>query len=206
MEAPVLTRTYQAPPVDMRAMLAFAGVRTHTPALEQLLQETLTESQHALSYAVCFCELPLTVIEDTVALGTATVRSHDLAAHLRGCEHAVLFAATVGHALDRLIARYGKIAPSKALFLQAIGAERVEALCNVFCDDIANAAAARGLIPRSRFSPGYGDLPLEFQREIFRILDCPKRIGLSLNQSLLMSPTKSVTALVGLFPQEREEL
>ena len=50
---------------------------------------------------------------------------------------------------------------------------------------------------RPRFSPGYGDFPLTAQRDIFAILDCPKRIGLSLNQSLLLSPTKSVTAVIG---------
>ena len=138
--------------------------------------------------------------------GDTCVDSHDLAVALRGCERVVLFAATVGHTIDRLIARYGKIAPSRALLLQAIGAERVEALCNRFCDELAKEARARGLATRPRFSPGYGDLSLELQRELFRILDCPRRIGLSLNQSLLMSPTKSVTALVGLFPQEREDI
>ena len=50
----------------------------------------------------------------------------------------------------------------------------------------------------ARFSPGYGDLPLEFQREIFRALDVPRRIGVSLGSSCLMSPSKSVTAIVGI--------
>ena len=49
-----------------------------------------------------------------------------------------------------------------------------------------------------RFSPGYGDLPLTAQREMFRMLECEKRIGVYLNESLLMSPSKSVTAIVGL--------
>ena len=54
-----------------------------------------------------------------------------------------------------------------------------------------------------RFSPGYGDLPLSLQRDIFRVLDCPRKIGLTLNESLLMSPSKSVTAIVGLgHPRE----
>ena len=206
MDAPVLIRTYDAPPVDIRAMLAFAGVRKDSPEVSQLLTETLEEVQGALSYAVCFCELPLTIAEGTVMFGDTCVDSHDLAVALRGCERVVLFAATVGHTIDRLIARYGKVAPSRALLLQAIGAERVEALCNRFCDELAKEARARGLATRPRFSPGYGDLSLELQRELFRILDCPRRIGLSLNQSLLMSPTKSVTALVGLFPQEREDI
>ena len=112
-----------------------------------------------------------------------------------GCREAVLFAATVGVGLDRLIARYGAVAPSRAVMLQAIGAERIEALCDVFCNTLA-VEENRALRPR--FSPGYGDLPLDTQREIFRVLDCQRKIGLTLNDSLLMSPTKSVTAIVGL--------
>ena len=54
------------------------------------------------------------------------------------------------------------------------------------------------------FSPGYGDLPLDLQREIFAALDCPKRIGVSLNESLLMSPSKSVSAIIGLGGEANE--
>lgn len=203
METPVLIRSYEAPPVDTRAILRYAGAKASTPALEALLAEAFAEAERGLSFSVCFCELPVSVTGDAVTVGTSRVTSHRLATALRGCERAVMFGATLGLSLDRLIARYGKTAPARALMLQAIGTERIEALCDRFCDDLATEAAARGLATRPRFSPGYGDLPLNFQREIFRVLD-PKRIGLSLNQSLLMSPSKSVTALVGLFPNDQE--
>lgn len=58
---------------------------------------------------------------------------------------------------------------------------------------------------RPRFSPGYGDLPLSAQREIFAVLDCGKRIGLMLNDSLLMSPSKSVTAFVGIGGEMKQK-
>ena len=98
--------------------------------------------------------------------------------------------------LDRLIARYSSLSPVRALCLQAIGAERIESLCDTFQTELCYATF-HGRI-HARFSPGYGDLPLDFQREIFRTLDCPRRIGLSLSESLLMSPSKSVTALIGI--------
>ena len=110
----------------------------------------------------------------------------------------VVFGATVGLAIDRLIARYGHISPVKALFFQAIGAERIEAVCDLFCADIQREYAACGYQAGARFSPGYGDFPLSAQRDIFRVLDCSRKIGLSLNSSLLMSPSKSVTAIIGL--------
>ena len=100
----------------------------------------------------------------------------------------------IGHEIDRLIKKYGVISPAKAVVFQGLGAERIEALCDLFCADLES----EGLTARPRFSPGYGDLPLELQRDIFRTLDCPRRIGATLNQSLLISPTKSVSAVVGL--------
>ena len=82
--------------------------------------------------------------------------------------------------------------------LQAVGAERIEALCDLFNGEITEKKRAEGLYTRPRFSPGYGDLPLELQKDIFDVLDCPRQIGLTLNQSLLMSPSKSVTAIIGV--------
>ena len=83
--------------------------------------------------------------------------------------------------------------------MQALGAERIEALCDAFCDSLISE---KGVLLRPRFSPGYGDLPLEVQKDIFSLLECHKRIGVSLNESLLMSPSKSVTAFVGLEVQK----
>ena len=133
-------------------------------------------------------------------LGFATTTSRDLQKNLAGCSSGLVFAATVGLGIDRLIARYARISPTKALLFQAIGAERIESLCEVFCRELSEDQGEYLLHPR--FSPGYGDLPLAFQKDIFARLDCPKNIGLHLNQSLLLSPTKSVTALVGREKRE----
>ena len=85
--------------------------------------------------------------------------------------------------------------------LQAIGAERLESFCDIFCRDISCEYNEK---LRPRVSPGYGDIPLSMQKEIFSALDCSRKIGLSLNASLLMTPTKSVTAIVGIGePNER---
>ena len=68
--------------------------------------------------------------------------------------------------------------------------------------DIFNNELKETHVTRPRFSPGYGDFPLEFQKDIFNLLSPNKRIGLTLNNSLLMSPTKSVTAVVGIVDEE----
>ena len=161
---------------------------------EAILAECISEVSDKLVYNVCYQKFPFEKQCETLNLGFAQVNSADLAKNLDGCDGILLFAATVGVELDRLIMKYCKISPVKALIFQAIGAERIEKLCDQFCKDMAKEENIK-----PRFSPGYGDLPLDLQKEIFAALDCGKNIGLTLNDSMLMSPTKSVTAIVGII-------
>ena len=195
----VCTKTYAAPPlINRREILRYAGVRGEAPELEALLEECIAESDGKLSYKVCWREFPVKHREDILDLGFAETSSASLIRNLAGCGSVVLFAATVGIGMDRAIARYSSLSPAKALLLQALGTERIEALCDMFNEEVTREQAAMGRETRPRFSPGYGDLPLDMQKSIFAVLDCPRKIGLSLNENLLMSPSKSVTALIGV--------
>ena len=191
-------KTFPAPAVDEREILRYAGVRGEAPELENVMHRCLDEAAGQLTYRVCWREFDIAFHDGGTDLGFAWTDSADLARNLRGCERAVVFGATVGLELDRLIARYSRLSPAKAVMLQAIGAERIEALCDEFCRQLGESERQRGCTLRPRFSPGYGDLPLGLQRDIFAALNCQKAIGLTLNESLLMSPTKSVTAIVGI--------
>ncbi len=186
---------YEELPLGEMEALRYAGCREADAAALTLLYDCYEELRSSLTYGVCYTELPVTVRGETCDFGVFSLHSADLAAYFAGCDRTVLFAATVGVAPDRLIARYAHTAPSKALMMQALGAERIEALCDRFCED---AAARYGEVAPSRFSPGYGDLPLSAQREVFRVLNGVSKLGICLNDSLLMSPTKSVTAFLGI--------
>lgn len=179
---------YPEPPVSKKEILRYAGGGDERT--EKLADDCLSEILPCLSYKVCRAKVPVKICKNTVDFGFVSVRSENLAKNLDGCRNAVIFAATVGVAPDRFIAKYSALSPARALMFQAIGAERIEALCDTVSSEYENS------VPR--FSPGYGDLPLDFQKKIFSLLDCPKNIGLTLNESLLMSPTKSVTAIIGL--------
>lgn len=214
----IVTKNYFEPPSCEKEILRYAGCRessqdslqlfdehaSSAESLESLLAECLDEVLPRLSYKVCYIELPVTITEDICDFGCMSVQSKALAKNLKGCEQVLLFGATIGVEIDRLIAKYGRISPTKALMFQAIGAERIEALCDVFCEEIRKEmqvtwdGSEKNVIMRPRFSPGYGDVPLETQKEIFAILNCGKNIGLTLNDSLLMSPSKSITAFVGI--------
>ncbi len=131
---------------------------------------------------------------DELDLGFAKIKSHSLALNLKGCAKVALFAATAGAGVDRLIVKYSKISPSKAAVLQAMGAALIEG----WCDEICACLRGKYNTNTSRFSCGFGDCDITLQRDIFAALSVTKRLGITLSEDCFMTPTKSVTAMVGI--------
>jgi cobalamin-dependent methionine synthase I len=130
-----------------------------------------------------------------------SVKSKNLSDNLRQCKKVVLMAATIGIEADKLMQKYEITNMAKASIAQSCGAACIEAYCNILqekiLDEVINNTGEK-LYLRPRFSTGYGDVELTLQKDIFAALECTKRIGLTLTESLLMYPTKSVTAFIGL--------
>lgn len=202
MTAPVCTAEVALGAPDLREIRRYCGC---PEGFDGLIADCLAELD-ALTPRVCFLELPVRRTEAGLDLGFAVTASRDLRKALDGCDRILLFAATIGLQPDRLIAKYNRLSPARALFLQGIGSERAEALCDAFCREQKQRYAEEGAILRPRFSPGYGDLPLALQTAVFAALDCTRRLGITLNGSLLMTPSKSVTAIAGIrpFPERRK--
>ena len=133
---------------------------------------------------------------DRLNLGFAETESSALRRRLDSCDRAILFAATAGMEMERLILRAKAISPLHGLCMHAVGAAIIEEACDRLCARLAEEHPDDALRPR--FSPGYGDLPLAMQREVFAALDCGRKLGLTLTDTLLMQPGKSVTAIIGL--------
>lgn len=169
--------------------------------LKSLLEEVVAELKDTFSYKVCYRRMPLIWENDKPVLPWMP-ESKALNKCLTNSSEIVIFAATIGLEIDRRIKRYQHLSPTKALLMQAYGAERVEALCDYFCNEIQEQLNETKGVERikctPRFSPGYGDLALEVQKDFFSLLDCNRKIGISLGESLLMTPSKSVTAIFGI--------
>lgn len=195
----ILVRDLTLPPFDVGEALRYAGVRGAGSADElALLTRVYNELAGGLCAKVVYTVLPVATVDGGVRLGPIECPSRELATRLFGCENAVLFVATVGREPDRLIRKYSAISPSSALFASAVGSERVEGLCDAFCEAFVKENLTRGGTITERFSPGYGDLPLEMQTNVFKILSPSVRIGVSLGEGMIMSPSKSVSAIFGI--------
>ena len=115
---------------------------------------------------------------------------------LAQCKQAALLACTLGARFDAKLLALQARDMAKAVMVDALGSACVE----VGCDEVERAISARfpGLYLTDRFSPGYGDLPLALQPQLCAALDAGRRLGLTVSQSLLLNPAKSVTAVIGL--------
>ncbi|MCQ2591428.1 MAG: hypothetical protein MJ188_01480 [Treponema sp.] len=126
------------------------------------------------------------------------LNSKDLFNNLRDCCSVYLLAATIGPRVDALIRKTQSLDSAKASVFQAVGAMYIEKVVDFANQEIKKQNLEQGKLTRPRFSPGYGDVSLQVQKDFFRLLPCT-RIGLTLMDSLIMAPEKSVTAFVGAY-------
>lgn len=137
------------------------------------------------------------ISDDTFTIGKIEIKSRNLGRNLNGCARIVLFGATLGTAVDRLITRVSLTDMAQAVVLQACAAAMLEEYCDNCQSHIGQELKKEGLYLRPRFSPGYGDFDIHYQAPLMQMLDCAKTIGLTMTDSFMMTPTKSVTAVIG---------
>ena len=123
--------------------------------------------------------------------------SRKLARHLDGCHAAYLVCGTLGTGFDALLRRVSVKSAADTLVLQAVGTAAIEEWMDCVENEI-RAELAPGETLVRRYSPGYGDFSLDAQRELLGMLDSPRKVGVSLTDTLLMAPSKSVSAVIGV--------
>lgn len=168
--------------------------------VDELIAACETRSAPAFVHA----SFPVEEVPGGIKLvGTSLVLpGESIAEHLRGARECAVMAATLGLANERAALQLKAKSMLDAVVFGAAGSALVECVADACEAAVVESAAARGLRANWRFSPGYGDLPLSLQPEILRVLGAEKRLGLSCTPTYLLTPTKSVTALVGLFDPE----
>jgi hypothetical protein len=160
-------------------------------------------------YGIWDCQID----SSTTVFGGMTVKSKSLAGHLADCRQLVLLAATLGTQADTLIRSLSIQDMEKAVIAQALCAAMLEAYCDLITNKITSqnlraSAPPRELLlqenlyPTTRFNPGYGDFDISYQKNILKILNCSS-IGLSMTDGYMLTPTKSVTAIIGFSPEKK---
>ncbi len=122
--------------------------------------------------------------------------SESLGRVMSGCTRMIVVGATLGAEADMLIKRAAAGNIAMGAVMQAAATSYIEEYCDTIQKELNEKFKAEGKPLGDRFSPGYGDFALEYQNEIFAILDCPRQIGLTLTENCIMIPSKSVTAVI----------
>lgn len=136
--------------------------------------------------------------EECFQIGNIQMESRSLGRNLKKCEKLILFGATLGTGVDRLITRASLTDMASAVVLQSCAAAMLEEYCDSVQEAISAELEQEGWYLRPRFSPGYGDFAIQYQKPLMQMLDCAKTIGLTMTDSFMMTPTKSVTAVIGM--------
>lgn len=147
------------------------------------------------------------ISEETVTLAghKLVLRGRDISEHLNGCFGAALLCATLGDGVDKLLRMVQTEDMAKALTADALASAAVEQVCDITEKEIGERFADK--FTTWRFSPGYGDFPLECQGDFLTAVNAMRTVGVCVTDGGLLTPTKSVTAVIGIseepIPQKR---
>lgn len=187
---------------EVRRYLGY-GKNEADEAVSSLIEDSIAKLKAAVYPKAVYRVFPLAFGEgDQMDLTAFCVKSKHLARNLQGCREVILFAATLGIQADQLILRLSRTKMSQAVVMQAAAAAMIEAYCDAWQEELRDLFRTQGKYLRPRFSPGYGDFPLEAQASFMQALDCPKKIGLTATDTFLLAPSKSVTAVMGISSRD----
>lgn len=191
---------------DFSEVFRYAGFAREKPSdsqMAELAQAAVTQVAENMNCRSVYTKFELQLLPDeVVSFADKKVKSHHLSRNLHDCHSLYLFAATLGPNVDKLIQKQARINPAMSVMMQAAGAMYIERYCDLLQEELRAQEARENNLLRPRFSPGFGDVSLEVQKIFFELLQCQKNLALTLNDSLIMSPEKSVTAFIGLYKND----
>ncbi|MBR3422989.1 MAG: hypothetical protein IKN50_00655 [Clostridia bacterium] len=186
--------------ISQREYLRYMGAGAESDgALTALVDDCLCEVKDALRIRGVMRTSDVSVAAPAVRFSFCEIESGSLSKNLSGCSSSVLFAITAGAEIDRLISKYSAVSPSRALVIDAVASAAVEGAANKLNAEVKKRYGKT----KPRFSPGFGDLDLGFQRDLLSFVDAGRRAGVLLTASMMLTPMKSTTAIIGICEEQK---
>jgi hypothetical protein len=198
--------TYEIVELPRREVLRFMGYRGQeiTPEIDTRIDEGIARMLELAKPRASWGIFNFAQPDDSGAIrligSSLVLPGSSIARHLDGAVSCYVLAATVGMDVDRELKRLSATDPVAEVILDACGTVAVEQTAAACQKSIAKNAELGGFHANARFSPGYGDLPLSVQPALLATVNAQRYLGITLTKSLLMIPTKSITAIMGEFP------
>jgi len=168
--------------------------------IDKEILEAVGELQKTTALNYIYRIFDFKVVDGTIDVTDTTLRikSKDLLKHLRDSEKLAIMATTLGFQVEKHIKYLNKVDLSKGVIYEACAAALIEELCDYVENEIEAEATSDDFNITKRYSPGYGDLELDIQPKILKVVEAQKKIGINVTENFIMVPRKSVTALIGL--------
>jgi hypothetical protein len=182
--------------INISEALRYMGAAGNTDSrLSRLTDDMSKELLKTCRPLACYTEFEVKMDGDLLDFGFAKIKSKNLAKNLKNCSRVIIFAATLGAEFERLLNLKQLKSPTEAVVLDAVASSAIEGVCDAVENVIKEKYPYK---MKPRFSPGYGDLDISFQKNIAEILKTKQKIGLAVSDFFMLMPTKSVTAIIGL--------
>ncbi|NQT09622.1 MAG: hypothetical protein HQ573_00405 [Desulfobacteraceae bacterium] len=197
--------------VDNERLLRFlgsSGNKNVSPAVQQKIDRFSDRLEELVTPRINFKLKPLaSVKKDGVLLHDQTwLKSPKLSRTFRSAKKVCFFIATIGHDLERKVSEcMEKNRYADAYVLDAMGSLVVENVTDQFHLRMERYYQARGQAVTLRFSPGYCDWSLREQPDVFNQFEDPGNLGVTLSNTCLMTPRKSVSGVFGIVPKNGDQ-
>ena len=186
---------------DLREAARYMGYKHGAMPSEEiyeLVEDAYKELCKVIQPKYIYKEYEFTKTEGGIVVDGIEFKSQKMLAHLRNSDSIILFGATLGQSVDTLIRKYSVTDVAMTAVAQAVAASMVENLCDIACDELKEKISGEH---RPRFSPGYSDFHISAQADFFKLLPMNKQLGISLSDGFMMTPTKTVTAFIGVIKE-----
>ncbi|MBQ8546573.1 MAG: Vitamin B12 dependent methionine synthase activation subunit [Clostridia bacterium] len=179
--------------VNISEIKRYLKIHKHDTQSNSLIEECINEIYQVAIPKAVYSKDCISVENEEVKFAFDTVLSKNLSKNLCECKCAYVFCATLGIEVDRIIQKYAKIEPSKAIVLDSVASALIEEFC-----DYVNGILVKDKCTCPRFSAGYGDYSIIHQKKLLESLDATRKLGVVLSDSFMMTPSKTVTAVIGI--------
>ncbi len=183
---------------DLRETARYMGYKHGAMPSEEiceLVEEAYIELSKVIMPRYIYKEYDFIKTDDGIIVDGIEFKSKKLLNHLRDSNKIILFGATLGQGADALIRKYSVTDIVMTAVAQAVAGSLVENLCDIACNEMKEHIKGEH---RPRFSPGFGDFNISSQADFFKLLPMNKQLGISLSEGFMMTPTKTVTAFIGV--------
>lgn len=176
--------------------LGFKNNEVDTETLNEMEKATKLLSEN-INYKTTYKVFDIDKSDEIKLKGTSLVlEGIAIKKLLEDCDKCILMAVTLGQSADNIIRKLQLTSLSTAVVADFCASSMVENICNQFEEDIKKQYENQFFT--DRFSPGYGDLPLDIQAKFCTVLNTEKTVGINVSSSGIMLPRKSITAIIGI--------